>query len=94
VADDNLDMMNYRRSRRIPDAEWTKHKETIKHLYLVDDRPLEGRDGVIDIMAKNGFSARQVPYIATTLCNLYPGKDLEGIMLIPALANPSTRRSS
>jgi hypothetical protein len=41
------------------DKEWEPYKETIRTLYLVEDRPLEGPRGLINEMkAKFGFDKR------------------------------------
>ncbi|KAH8641828.1 hypothetical protein IG631_04769 [Alternaria alternata] len=39
-------------ARRIPDDVWNFHKATIRELYIVEDRKLDGYDGVMDIMTK------------------------------------------
>jgi hypothetical protein len=39
-------------ARRIPDDVWNLHKATIRELYIVEDRKLDGYDGVMDIMTK------------------------------------------
>ena len=43
----------------IPQSAWDLHRDTITSLYIVDNRKLKGREGVIEIMRTcHGFSAR------------------------------------
>lgn len=43
-------------ARRIPDDVWNFHKITIWELYIVEDRKLDGYDGVMDVMTRRyGF---------------------------------------
>jgi hypothetical protein len=42
-------------TRRIPDEEWERHKARILELYR--ERKLQGTDGVIEMMEKEGFVA-------------------------------------
>ncbi|KAF2799217.1 hypothetical protein K505DRAFT_221623, partial [Melanomma pulvis-pyrius CBS 109.77] len=48
---------------RIPDERWESQKSNIRHLYLVENKPLEGENGVIDTMGMNhDFSASKAQY--------------------------------
>lgn len=48
-------------ARRIPDDVWNFHKITIWELYIVEDRKLDGYDGVMDVMTRRyGFSPTYV----------------------------------
>jgi hypothetical protein len=43
---------------RISSTEWEDHKETIQRLYLTEGKSLMGEGGVIELMKREGFSAR------------------------------------
>ena len=48
-----------KRAIKIPENIWNKHRDTIEVLYLGERRPLEGKNGVLDIMDRlHGFNAR------------------------------------
>ncbi|RYN25203.1 hypothetical protein AA0112_g8594 [Alternaria arborescens] len=50
-------------ARRIPDDVWNFHKATIRELYIVEGRKLDGYDGVMDIMTKRyDFSPTKSQY--------------------------------
>ncbi|KAI1653139.1 hypothetical protein F4813DRAFT_282235 [Daldinia decipiens] len=49
-------------TRRITDREWEDHKLRICELYIDLGRKLEGNDGVIETMAKEGFTATVPQY--------------------------------
>ncbi|KAH6864320.1 hypothetical protein B0T12DRAFT_479586 [Alternaria alternata] len=50
-------------ARRIPDDVWNFHKITIWELYIVEDRKLDGYDGVMDVMTRRyGFSPTKSQY--------------------------------
>lgn len=44
--------MGTQRKARIADSEWESYKDTIYQFYVEQDVPLEGCNGVMDIMAK------------------------------------------
>ncbi|KAF2679512.1 ankyrin [Lentithecium fluviatile CBS 122367] len=51
------------RRTRISEEEWDKHKDTIRDLFLTQNKKLEGEDGLITIMEKNHtFSASRAQY--------------------------------
>jgi hypothetical protein len=51
--------MEKERRRKIANAQWESHRETIKKLYVEDGKQLKGKDGLMDIMAtRHGFLAR------------------------------------
>ena len=43
---------------RISQAEWHDRKETIKRLYMSENKSLMGENGVIELMKQKGFFAR------------------------------------
>ena len=44
---------------RIESSAWEQHREKIKRLYITEDRKLQGKDGVIEIMIRDdSFHAR------------------------------------
>ena len=49
-------------TRTITDQEWEEHKDLIKQLYLDSDKPLKGKQGVIETLADRGFRASKSQY--------------------------------
>ncbi|KAH7401683.1 hypothetical protein BKA66DRAFT_565295 [Pyrenochaeta sp. MPI-SDFR-AT-0127] len=48
---------------KIPPATWERHRRVIQHLYLKQNKELDGDDGVINIMrATHGFAASKSQY--------------------------------
>jgi hypothetical protein len=45
------------RTRSLPENDWEQQKDRIHELYIVQDKRLEGQDGVMDAMEKLSFSA-------------------------------------
>jgi hypothetical protein len=44
---------------KIPEEVWIRHRPTIEHLYISEDRRLERQDGVMQIMEdQHGLFAR------------------------------------
>ncbi|PSN70529.1 hypothetical protein BS50DRAFT_520393, partial [Corynespora cassiicola Philippines] len=55
--------MDQSRRRRISEEEWARHKGTIQRIYVVEDRPLLGEDGLMRTMERDhGFSATKAQY--------------------------------
>ena len=44
-------------ARKIPEEEWVFHKQTLKRLWLDEDRKLLGDNGVMEVMTEHGFDA-------------------------------------
>ncbi|XP_014561339.1 hypothetical protein COCVIDRAFT_56497, partial [Bipolaris victoriae FI3] len=48
---------------RIDNATWDQHRETIHRLFILQNRKLEGPEGVMHVMSKvHGFSATEAQY--------------------------------
>ena len=50
--------MPTQRTRNIPEAIWLTHQQTLKRLWLDEDKPILGEHGIIEIMERvHNFSA-------------------------------------
>ncbi|KAB2107954.1 hypothetical protein AG0111_0g4193 [Alternaria gaisen] len=50
------------RNPRLSQAHWADHKDTIKRLYLKENKNLGGENGVIQLMKQQGLSASKPQY--------------------------------
>jgi hypothetical protein len=81
--------MDQRRRTRISEEEWGEHKETIRDLFLKQNNPLLGEDGLMSIMEReHSFFAR---YVAMSCIDLFELIVSTNMFLTASL---STRQSS
>lgn len=67
------------RRPNLPQSRWETHKESIRQLYLIEKRSLEGEHGVIEIMKDHGLYARYSKKPGNMIHNLDSKADFQPV---------------